>query len=239
MVCQPNEKYLYLEFRNPTGRPSISVTVVDPKYVKFGTQKAENHDLMNRDEKPEALYLTVTCDGLEYIIDFLCDEKSSDVHFDNKKNLEEVNIAWREVNLRTNTIGTLSIKNAFNYGVALHNLMDFYSHSNYVEMYLEYWKNDLKNDIKTFTLNDIPIWDDAVTGGFGKSKWYQQVRTGDFDLGDMFGVKKSNTHHDNMNKDNMGASLKGKEFICNGCDKRFFEIAKAAAIKHTAKIISK
>jgi hypothetical protein len=238
-IGQPNEKYLYLEYRNPTGRPSISVSVVDPKYVKLSTQKAENHDLMKRDEKPEALYLTLTCDGLEYVIDFLCDEQSFDVHFDNKKNLGEVNTAWQEVNSRINAIGTLTVKNAFTYGVALHNLMDFYSHSNYVEMYLEYWKNDLKRDIKTFTLNDIPIWDDAVTGGFGKSKWYQQVRTGDFDLGNMFGGKKSNTHHDSMNKDNEDGSPKGKEMICKECELNYFLVAKKAAIKHTAKILKK
>jgi len=116
-------------------------------------------------------------------------------------------------------------------------LMDFYSHSNYVQMYLEYWTKDLHNDIRNFTLNDIPTWDDAITTGFKTSQWYSQVRTGDFDLGEFItGGMKKPTHHDNMNMDGPDTDM-GILNICPTCRLTYFLIAKNVATRHTSKLL--
>jgi hypothetical protein len=217
---------VYFEYRTIIGKPSILIRVL-PKSKVTLAKLGQKNEPTAKDVTSELL-MVVEFKGLEYEIRFKCDETSTNIHFDNKKDINQVMMGWNEVNQRLKAHDRIT-----KYGIALHNLMDFYSHSNYVEMYLKYWENDLGKNLKDFSLDDIPHWDDAIAGGFGNSKWYSQIRTGDFQLGVM--MKGENTHAE-MNKDTR-ETPKGSEKICDTCVINFYNLARYAAIKHTAKYL--
>ncbi|WP_010423378.1 hypothetical protein, partial [Anaerophaga thermohalophila] len=224
------ENLVYFEYRTLTGKPSILIRVLPESKVDVARLE-ENTEPTSKDITSELL-MVVDFNGQEYEIRFQCDDKSTDIHFDNKLDITQVNQGWEEVKTRINEHDKIDKLSAFSFGIALHNLMDFYSHSNYVEMYLKYWENDLGKNLADFTLNDIPHWDEAVSGGFGQSKWYNQVRTGEFKLGEM--MEGSNTHAE-INKDKPSTEQGAKKI--GDCQYTLYEIAYTAAAKHTAKFL--
>src|SRR3990167_3474314 len=91
---------------------------------------------------------------------------ASDLHFDSKSTFKEINETWSE-------LGEKIAKTDYSFnkgglGVALHTVQDFYSHSNYVELYIDYFKSK-GGDISKLKPGDIPIYDEKTKDSdFGK-----------------------------------------------------------------------
>jgi hypothetical protein len=70
-------------------------------------------------------------------------------------------------------------------GADLHNVEDFYSHSNYVELYAEYYKNEV-GDMSKFSVDKVPLFQDGIKDGKFREKYLKRkdngLMTGDFHL---------------------------------------------------------
>jgi len=152
---------------------------------------------------------------------------NTDWHFDGRKNFDQIQAVWKGLN---NGLKDLSDDfgwgnrhfggpDAVKLGVMLHTIQDFYAHSNYVELYIQYYQDTHGGDLPA--LSNIPIYEDALndasfTDGYLKPK----LKTGEFDLVDYIkgdDKKKTNkrgeTHHDEIAKDNkkMGKDITSKD----------------------------
>lgn len=135
-------------------------------------------------------------------------------HFDNLKNFGDVTQYWQNVN---KSIANRASWDVYGLGADLHSIQDFYSHSNYVELYVEYYKGKNEGNDPS----DIPTFDEASTDKEFSSILEKNLRTGEFGLTS----EKGPTHHENMNKDE-GEGLVGK-------------LAVKTATKHSEKVLSK
>jgi RHS repeat-associated protein len=158
---------------------------------------------------------------------------ASDWHFDNRKNYTEVQKRWNTLNNDiSKTISNIGGANKRlggydidKLGNLIHNVQDFYSHSNYVELYIEYYQGANDGTLPT----SVPIYDEGIKNADFNSLLKDELRTGDFHPLDNEKTnpngKRANspTSHNNMNKDNANTPA-GK-------------LAKQAAIEHTTKIL--
>lgn len=64
------------------------------------------------------------------------------------------------------------------FGRLIHTVKDFYSHSNYVELYIEYYKGTHKGEMPT----SVPIYDDGIKDAKFNAILQKSLRTGDFDV---------------------------------------------------------
>jgi RHS repeat-associated protein len=158
---------------------------------------------------------------------------ASDWHFDGRKNYTEVNQTWNDLNKdisqTISNIGTVNKKiggwDIDKLGNLIHNVQDFYSHSNYVELYIEYYKSENDGEMPT----SVPTYDEGIKNGDFTSLLQNKLRTGDFDFLDNEktnpkGTKaQSPTSHNKMNKDH--------------ADTPAGQLAKKVAIEHTTKIL--
>ncbi len=86
-------------------------------------------------------------------------------HFDGRKNFIQVQKTWNKLNSHLNSkiddLGSFNRKyggdDAVLFGRMLHTVQDFYSHSNYVELYIEYFKGSHDGSMPT----SVPIYDDG------------------------------------------------------------------------------
>ena len=158
---------------------------------------------------------------------------AADFHFDNRQNYAEVKSTWESLSKKTNEkiheLGAFNRKfggaNAVTFGIMLHTIQDFYAHSNYVELYVEYYKSENDGAIPT----SIPIYDVAHGGSSNstfKALLKEKLRTGDFHILDNEFTNPNGeraqkpTSHNKMNKDKV--------------DTLVGALAKEAAIGHTA-----
>ena len=112
----------------------------------------------------------------------------------------------------------------------LHAIQDFYSHSNYVEIYLS-----IHPDSKP---GDIPVYTDAIKGDDSKLKGAlaKDLHTGTFELKEKAVGSKDPGSHYKMNKDNDKASANGKK-ATNGTN--LHKYAKDLAVRESAKFLKK
>ena len=162
---------------------------------------------------------------------------ASNWHFDGKENYSEVISVWKDLSIEVrNIVSDLDILNkefggrdAIRFGKAIHTVQDFYSHSNYVELYIKYYKV-----LNGESPKSVPIFD-VNNGGSIDEKFKQilkdELRTGDFHLIDnevfnpFFSDRiKQPTSHNKMNKDN--------------ADTEAGKLAKDTATEHTKQIIN-
>jgi RHS repeat-associated protein len=160
---------------------------------------------------------------------------ASDWHFDGRANYSAVQARWSSLN---NDIATTSANigggnkllggsDVRHLGKLIHNVQDFYAHSNYVELYIEYYQGANDGMLPT----SVPIYDDGVKNADFNSLLKDRLRTGDFHITDNEKIDinpfrehaNSPTSHNKMNKDNAN-TYAGK-------------LAKQAAINHTTKIL--
>ena len=168
-----------------------------------------------------------------------------DHHFDGRKNFTEVQATWTKLNndidSRINNIGSGNKKfggyDVERLGINVHNVQDFYSHSNYVELYVEYYKAANNGAMPT----EVPIYTDGLkiegfkalmerttTDANGK---YQGLNTGSFSVGKFVKDKaKGRTDtdpnsHEQMNKDEVDTP-EGK-------------LAEDVATRHTTEILKR
>lgn len=161
---------------------------------------------------------------------------ASDYHFDGRKNYSEVQSTWKSLSTQlSNKINDLGSFNrslggddAVLFGRMIHTVQDFYSHSNYVELYIDYYKGANDGAMPT----SVPIYD-VANGGTSNADFNvilkTSLRTGDFDIIDNEftnpnGQKnKQPTSHNKMNKDKANTPA-GK-------------LAEQVATEHTTQIL--
>ncbi|MCG8515577.1 MAG: hypothetical protein MI740_15665, partial [Halanaerobiales bacterium] len=75
--------------------------------------------------------MSLHINGEELKIQFPCEEKG--IHFDNNQDINSIKANWKEINNKLSSFGKLDENNAVKLGLILHNVADFYAHSNYIE----------------------------------------------------------------------------------------------------------
>jgi len=111
------------------------------------------------------------------------------------------------------------------FGRMIHTAQDFYSHSNYVELYIEYFKGANDGAMPT----SVPIYDDGILNKDFNTLLNSKLRTGDFDVIDNEftnpnGKKaQAPTSHNKINKDK--------------ADTPTGKLAEQVATDHTTKIL--
>ena len=168
-----------------------------------------------------------------------------DHHFDDRKNFSEVQATWTKLNndidSRINDIGSgnkmFGGSDVERLGINVHNVQDFYSHSNYVELYVEYYKAANNGAMPT----EVPIYTDGLkiegfknlmerttTDANGK---YQGLNTGTFSVRKFIKDKAMGTpdtdpnSHEQMNKDEVDTP-EGK-------------LAEDVSTRHTTEILKR
>jgi hypothetical protein len=176
---------------------------------------------------------------------------SANVHFDGK-NFQEIQANWKQINKNIDDIDIDSWNlqfggyDAARLGRNLHSIQDFYSHSNYIELYVEYYKE--KNDGNLPLIGRIPTYDEVISNSQKHSEFYkklqQNLHAGEFNL-DPYAYDKERDyenvhsngqdHHDDIAKDN----LKMGKYITNKAGKKLNThlAARDVATRHTAKVI--
>jgi len=160
---------------------------------------------------------------------------ASDYHFDGRQNYSEVQSTWKslnsEISSKISDIGSFNKKfggnDAILFGRMVHTVQDFYSHSNYVELYIDYYKGLNDGAMPT----SVPIYD-SENGGTNNADFNailkDNLRTGDFHIIDNEitnpdGTRaQSPTSHNKMNKDKANTPA-GR-------------LAEKTATEHTTKI---
>jgi len=176
---------------------------------------------------------------------------AADYHFDNRCNSEYIYTDYQAIiqKLISNPLETMSDGESF--GTRLHNLMDFYAHTNYIEVYLEFWKQQNNTSDITILPEDIPIFEDAYKDAIFKEQFYPEMHSGAFSMLWMLSKKADYEkarligceHHDQLNKDtdnSVKANYEGNGNTNVGPDNQtLFEYAKTTAIKATVNILIK
>jgi hypothetical protein len=172
--------------------------------------------------------------------DIFCSQCNA--HFDGRRTFSDVNNTWNDLNKSISKTGIGSEK----MGKILHTAQDFYSHSNYVELYVKFYK-DNGGDMAKLNPKNIPTYNEAIkTGGDFVEKYLKSetngLKTGEYNLvPHILGtdVKNANeeghTHHDQMNKDTPDKG-RGSESV-EGTDFKWFDLAKEVATKETENIV--
>jgi hypothetical protein len=164
-------------------------------------------------------------------------------HFDNKVGYSSINADFISLNNRTNSNTTPA-----EFGEILHTTQDFYAHSNYVELYIEFYESQ-GNNVKDLAVDKIPTYNEASsefkdfltnkgdsfrTGSFTDTKlthWLEKL-----------GLKKEDDandpfSHENMNKDNKDAKQGGKN--PTGSNISYFKFAENVAKRATSEVLEK
>jgi hypothetical protein len=218
-------------------RSNILVLYIDPTggfkvpVHKDITRSAFDRAFVNRGAgmsfmfKSDLVYGVSRADYFGFALDF---------HFDNRQNYNEVVSTWKTLNKNiqetvkdiggyNNKLGGYDVTKL---GVLLHNVQDFYAHSNYVELYIDYYKSNNEGKMPT----SVPIYDDGIKDNDFNTILKDKLRTGDFNVKEFIvdeTIKKKNmgsTSHQQMNKDEANTPA-GK-------------LAKEVAIEHSTKILN-
>ncbi len=160
---------------------------------------------------------------------------AADNHFDNRTDFDKVNKGWMKLNDGL-------AKKSYNpersgLGVKMHNVQDFYAHSNYVEQYIEYFKAQ-GGDISTLKPDDIPTYAEAMKNKEFADNYSKNIKTGTFSIMKWLtgSDKKDPNSHYNMNKD----ENKGKGAVkVDGAEYTLHEFAVGAATNATIEELGK
>ena len=173
-----------------------------------------------------------------------------DVHFDNKFTAQDVYKRWESLAKEIQDAklsdddgrilkGDIDMSFDENLAKVLHTVQDFYSHTNFVELYIEYYKNTHNGNDPNEA--EVPIYDDAIkddkfkkeyldtrlkSGGFNLWRWLRGVDKKNTD-------KRGHTHHDDLNKDDENTPEGKKKHT----GVSLHSYARTVATKHTKKII--
>jgi RHS repeat-associated protein len=166
---------------------------------------------------------------------------TSDYHFDGRPDFTNIETTWADLRTSINTsianIGSWNMKyggtDVSTFGNLLHTVQDFYSHSNYIELYQQYYatlhkEKDCKHQLSA---DEIPLYKNGVAiQDFKDNYLVPYLRTGDFEFSKKAGAKgcgdtilcdensHEGLHHDTADRPN-------------------HSLARAVATRHTAIII--
>ena len=169
-------------------------------------------------------------------------------HMDNLKTCDEVYNSWS--NLFTSLgedIDNISLIDlflgggAYDFGLHLHEVADFYAHSNYVELYMKYFKNKYGTEPAS-----VPIYTDGVKDPEFNKILSSELRTGEFDLIDnetVYGIVSAvgNNHASDELLEYVFSFDDNRDshfyFNKDNADTPAGQLAKQAAIQHTRAIL--
>ena len=201
---------------------------------------ALNSGLFGTDFKTDLFQGVVDADVLGFLI-----EK---VHFDNLENFSQVKNAWSNLNkeldddLKHINTEESTVRNVI-FGVHLHTVADFYAHSNYVELYIDYYM-DKCDALPT----SVPIYDVGIQDEDFKAILRDKLRTGGFNLVDnekfsIYNFGLSADRISSLGMENMGNYYSDEKSHYNinkdNADTYAGQLAKQAAIEHTTMILSR
>jgi hypothetical protein len=180
-----------------------------------------------------------------------CEEERIEIHFDSKYQSSDVLNEWAKLENKLSAITGLDGDGAIDLGLLLHNVADFYAHSNFIIEYIDWWMEQPGTDIKTLKPEHIPTYNEVVTGasnelGLDWGAFWQQYEgdmfTGAWTLELMMDrlnqreMELPRPFHDDIALDSSdsgrGADKPDKAALCN-----YFEYARGAAYKHTYQIL--
>ena len=210
--------------------------------LNFETEKAlEKIENIGKNTKENFAY------GLAYGVSIEADIKGCldpVNHFDGM-NFKQIQNNWKRLDQSINEMKiNASFETGVDLGKKLHAVEDFYAHSNYVELYVQYYMDNNKGKIPDF--EEIPLFQDAISmDNKFKNILKNKLKTGHMDVGTYVLDKETdieqthkdgNVHHDDIAKDNleMGKEIKGKNGSINT-----FEAAKSLAIKNVTIYLDK
>ena len=177
---------------------------------------------------------------------------NSEIHFDARRNYSQIQSTFRTLNEKIDDLANNYTKldafqggsNSIELGKALHTVQDFYAHSNYVELYIQYYQDN--NDGAVPDAENIPIYDKGIQDeNFANNYLKGKLKTGEFNLLRYLNPFKSDVgetnaegdvHHDDIAKDSeeMGRTINGTNGSVNT-----FDAARAVATRHTKKVAKK
>ncbi len=160
---------------------------------------------------------------------------AKDWHFDAQRNYQEITNYW-------NSLLTIQLKRRKSiiwFGRILHTVQDFYSHSNFVELYIQYCIDYKKQQ----EIALMPPFPQAIKDKVFESEYLiPKLHTGEFNLklyllGQDIKTanKKGLIHHNEMAKDSFKA---GKLIELGDTQINTFTLAQAVAQKHTYLIFN-
>jgi RHS repeat-associated protein len=160
-----------------------------------------------------------------------------DAHFDGRSNSTKIKETWNDLNQK-------KINSAWDLGRHLHTVQDFYAHSNYVELYVQYYQES-GQDMSLFDPKTIPTYNEAMAAnGVFAQNYLGNLHTGHFSLfywllgsDHARARKKKVIHHDHLNKDsakkgNGAQNVAGTHFT-------WHDLAKEAATRETIQMLNK
>ena len=221
------------------------------KYVNKETQKElfeitfdVNASLVNSVE------LVMSLNDVPVNFPLTCESERTEIHFDNKYNSSQVLAEWSKIDNQLSNLTDLSGDKAIDMGLVLHNVADFYAHSNFITEYIDWWMEQPGTDIRTLKPEDIPTYREVVSGVSNEwnldwnAFWIyyrNKMFTGTWDLGLMLKdeserEKLPTPYHDDMALDSSESTKGGdkphKSALCN-----YFQYARGAAYKHIYEIL--
>jgi hypothetical protein len=230
---------------NVSTQSSLGITYVnkETKKVLFEITFDVNASLVNSVE------LVMSLNGVQMNFPLTCETERIDIHFDNKYTSSEVLAEWSKIDNQLSKLTDLSGNKAIDMGLILHNVADFYSHSNFITEYISWWMEQPNTNIKTLKPEHIPTYKELVSNAINQwgldwgafwSYYKPIMQTGSWDLGGEINTEKKaklpKPHHDEINLD---ASDKGKggekpddSALCN-----YFEYARGVTYKHIYEIL--
>jgi hypothetical protein len=167
----------------------------------------------------------------------ICNQGEKQIHMDSYNPLVmiESEIFGCFINTYNNAIRNYenNMKNGeyIDAGVNLHTVADFYSHSNYVELYAEFAQ---KNDGYSMDLDKIPTFAEAQKDEKLMSFLNGRLKSGIYPA-DYYPLDET---HSYINKDSKNSKRGSKEFV-KDYGYSFYEVAIKLAEKETLKIINR
>lgn len=177
-----------------------------------------------------------------------------DNHMDNRATFEEVQTAWSQLNSSIqedlNDIGWGNIlfggKDVKDFGRHLHNVADFYAHSNYVDLYISYYQKKCGTNPTS-----VPLYDDGLLDEDFREILENELRTGIYEEGNNeYTLTELMKRLDNWGSQKFGHKAyrelgdyyyNYKSHFRTNHDKAkglAGQLAKQAAIEHTTKILN-
>jgi hypothetical protein len=157
-------------------------------------------------------------------------------HFDSLENYEKIIKALRMLIFKIKK----NKKNIFRLGILFHTLQDFYAHSNYVDLYIEYCieNNKTVEQIENIPFFEISKFDETFVENYLKKELFTgQFNFIKFILGTdtKFAHKKGIKHHNEIAKD---YKKMGKTYVFKEKEFNTFDLAFNAAKSHTEFLIN-